>query len=215
MKIIELPTELLSLNFPWNITGNSYRLKEIKKIQRDSENTSNALNALQLSLQFLSSVTQPIGGSIDSELTDYWDFTAEHIAELTPTFNDLSYSSLQRIVDLAYQVESSENMLKEMANMWIWTTMRDIAGNSLTWLENNLDKDKDDENINSLLEITLKYWRQVPHHLSSSLISTSYRLSKERSLPLLKEVENTSSILSQSELARDYRKLLIESLATS
>jgi hypothetical protein len=210
MKTIKLPTELLRLNFPWNITGNSSRFKETKCLPCNTENIKIALNTLQLSLQFLSSVNQPIGDSIDSELTDYWDFTAEHIAAMAPTFSDLNYSILQKIIDLAYQVESSEKMLEEMAEMWIWTTVRDIAGNSLTWLENNLDKDRDNEHINTFLEITSTYWYQAPHQLSTFLIGTSNRFSEEKSIPLLEEVEQNSPISSQRELARDFKKLTIE-----
>jgi hypothetical protein len=210
MKIIELPIELLSLKFPWNITRSSARSKEIKNLPCDAENIKGALDTLQISLQFLSSVNQPAGDFIDSELTDYWDFTAENIAEMTPTFNDLNYSSLQKIVDLAYQVKSSEKMLEEMAEMWIWTTTRDIAGNSLTWIENNIDKDKDDEYINFLLKITSTYWQKIPHQLSTFLIGTSNRFSKEESISLLEEVEQNSPIPSQRELARDFKKLTIE-----
>jgi hypothetical protein len=215
VKKIEIPKKLLSIKFPWNITSNNLRLEKSNKLCRNEENIENALDSLTLSLCTLSTMTSPEGINIPDELSDYWSFTAESIAQEAHSFDGLNYSLLQKVIDL-YQVDpSSDQILEEMAEMWVWTTTLDISGDILRWIRNNFDKNKDLDHIESLLNIASKYWKQVPHNLSSSLISASYRLSEERSLPLLKEVENTSSILSQGELARDYRKLLIESSVAS
>jgi hypothetical protein len=215
MKKIEIPKKLLSIKSPWNITSNNLRLEKSNKLCRNKENIENALDSLTLSLCALSTMTLPEDMNIPDELRDYWNFTAESIAQETYSFDGLNYSLLQKVIDLYQVAPSSDQTLEEMAEMWVWTTTLDISSDILRWIRNNLDKHKDLECIESLLNITSKYWKQVPHNLSSSLISTSYRLSEERALPLLKEVENTSLILSQSELARDYRRLLIKSSVAS
>jgi hypothetical protein len=215
MKQIKFPKEMILISFPWNIASNNLRLKESRNLCRSEESIRNALEALLISVHALSTMTVPKGANIPEELSEYWGFTAESIAQKAYTFDDLNYDLLQKVIDSYQAGPSSDQILEEIAEMWIWTTAIDIAGDILRWIRNNIDKNRDFNYVESLLNITSKYWQKVPHDLSSSLISVSHELSRERAFQLLEEVENTSSILSQRELARDYLKLLIESLATS
>lgn len=212
MQQIKFPKELLSMYSPWNTLSNNLRLEKSKILCRSEENISHSLESLLVSLYALSSMTPPEGSNIPEDLSEYWGFAAESIAQKVDSFDSLNYDLLQEIIDSYQAGPSSDQMLEEMAEMWIWTTALDIADDILRWLRNNLDKNKDFGYIESLLKITTKYWKKVPHDLSSSLISASYALSKESALVMLEEVENTSPIQSQRELARDYRKMTLESL---
>jgi hypothetical protein len=218
MKPIRIPDKLLELNFPWNVTYNSLRIREMKSLPRDQENLDNALAALQISLQVLSSLPEPILDTIHSELTDYWGFTAETIAEETPTFDCLAYSSFQKIVDLHKIDSSSEKMLEDMVDLWIWTTTRDIASQSLIWLENSIDRDNsnDDEYIDVLLKMAMTYWHKIPEDsdVCSSLIgiglmNVNNSILRDKSMQFLEEVEQNSVTNGVRKLARDYKKLIL------
>jgi hypothetical protein len=212
IKSVEVPEELLQLPYPWSITSNRERRQEQGKLDRTEENFENALSSIEIALAVFQNLVFLEKTSIPEELDDYWSFTAEAIARNAIQFDKLTRSSIE-LAAKSYGYESlSEQTLNEMAEMWIWTTVRDIIDSSLTWLSNNLDEEKNERYIKNILRISSYYWDKVPRSLAASLISVSSIFPKSESINFLEEIEKSSSITEQRELARDYRKLLLERL---
>jgi hypothetical protein len=211
-KPIEFPKKLLQIPYPWNITSDRERRQEQEKLDRTEGNFENALSSIEIALAVFQNLVFLEKTSIPEELDDYWSFTAEAIARNAIQLDKLTRSSIE-LAAKSYGYESlSEQTLNEMAEMWIWTTVRDIIDSSLTWLRNNLDEEKNERYIKNILRISSYYWDKVPRSLASLLISVSAIFPKSESINFLEEIEKSSSITEQRELARDYRKSLLERL---
>jgi hypothetical protein len=211
-KEIFFSKTLLQIPYPWSITSFSKRWEERQKLDATEENFDNALLAVDISLGGLQNIDRPEGESIPTDLRENWGFIAEEIASYAYQLDILTYSDIE-IVLKSNQVESpSEETLEEMAKMWIWSTLRDIANSSLTWIGNNLDEEKNSKFIKKILKISSYYWDKSPLSLAAQLIGISSRFPQRESIEFLEEVEKSSSITEQRELARDFRKLLLEKL---
>lgn len=207
MNTIEFPKKLLKIPYPWNITSHKMRRQEKKKLERTEENFENALFATEMLLDSLQNLSLPKGENIPKDLIDYWDFTSEFIADYAPQVNKVTYDHIETVVKSHGFDSLSEKALEEIVEMWVWTTVRDIANLSVIWIEDNIDTRENAKYVKELIRISSSYWNKVPCSLAASLISASGRFTLDESIEFLKEVENLSPSIEQKEYARDLRRL--------
>lgn len=211
MKIIELPKDLWGLPFPWNVPENSCRRKYIKVLNKDERTFERALAALEHLLLFLSQNKEPEGKSIPEEMTEYWNFTVSSIASEIPTLEDFNLAKIEQDFHLSKVKSPSELMIEEAAQKWIWTVARDITSGNLSWLKKAMDNCQYPELVDKYLAIASHYWQSsIPDGLITSLVAASDYIAGEKAIPLLEEVEKNSQDKELADLARDFKRLMLD-----
>jgi len=212
MKEISLPKTILGLPHPWGITSITQRRQQIERLNYSSDEVKTALNVLERCLQALSELMLPSGDSIPESLREYWDFSTEWLAEKMPTVDDFDFTKVEELLKEEGIEFPSEQMIKDVAESWLWSVGQDIANTALRWLEDGFRKAKDTVPVSHFLEIASRYWQQIDPRLAQSLLSRSAMIGWQEALPLLECVEHNTSVASSvRQTAQDYRELILGS----
>ena len=211
MKTIVVPDKLLKIPFPWNITSNSIRWKYIDALDANKQTMEKALLGLNLSLEVLSKLHFPEGEHLPEDIDDYWMFMVEEIARKIPTFKEFDLAYVEKVF-YEDKIESiTRSMIEEAAETWIWTVTRNIVGSNLSWLEKSMNNCQDSELVNRYLAIASHYWQSpIPDELITNLVGVSKWIAGERAIPLLEKVEQTSQDKELADLARDFKRLMVD-----
>ena len=211
MKTIEIPQDLLKLPFPWNVPHNGTRSDYINVLDKDKRMLKEALVVLKQLLSFLSQHQEPESKLIPEEMTEYWNFTASAISRDIPTLEDFNVAKIKKKFRLSKIESPSEMMIEEASQKWIWTVTRDIADSILSWLEETMDDCQDAELVEKYLAMVSHYWQSsIPDGLITSLVATSKWIAGEKAIPLLEEIEQNSQDKELADLARDFKRLMID-----
>ena len=211
MTKIEVPINLLHLPSPWYITSWSNRLEYVDALNGDKRTFEKALVALERSLAVLSHYEYPEGKSIPEEMTEYWNFTAEAIADKIPSLDDFESIKVKEVFREQGVESVSELMIEEACQKWFWTVARDIASGSIAWLRKAMRDCQDTELSANYLAIASHYWQlPIPNGLTVSLIGASDTIAGEKAIPLLEEVEQNSQDKELADMARSYKRLMLD-----
>ena len=211
MKTIEIPKDLLELPFPWNVPHNGTRSDYINVLDKDRRTLEEALAVLEQLLLFLSQHKEPEGKLIPEEMTEYWNFTVSAISRDIPTLEDFNLSKIEKKFHLSKIELLSEEMIIEAARKWIWTIAYDTARSIVLWLEKAMNNCQDPELVDRYLAIASRYWQSsIPEVLATKLVAASDYIAGERAIPLLEKVEQTSQDKDLADLARDFKRLMVD-----
>jgi hypothetical protein len=212
MKKMSLPGIMVGLPHPWYITSATDRREKIETLNYSSDEVKIVLNVLERCLQALSKLMLPTGDSIPEALTEYWNFTTEWFAKKMPKVDDFDLTKVEELLKGEGIESPSEQMIEEVAELWLWSVGQGIADTALIWLEKASRKAKDAFLVSRFMEIASRYWQQIDPGLAQSLLSLSAMIGRQEALPLLESVEcNTSVASSIRQTAQDYREFILGS----
>ena len=211
MKTIEIPKDLLELPFPWNVPHDSTRSDYINVLDKDKRTFEEALVVLKRLLSFLLQYQEPEGKSIPEEMTEYWNFTVSSISRDIPTLEDFNIAKIEKKFRLSKIESPSEQMISEASQKWIWTVAYSIASSILSWLREVMKNCSNSELVDKYLAIASYYWQSpIPDRIITSLVAGSKGIAGEKAIPLLEEVERNSQDKDLADLARDFKRLMVD-----
>ena len=213
MKEIILPTKVLNLPQPWGETDFMRRRKQLKTLSYEPHEIKRALNVLERCLHTLSQLPPEAesGNLVPDELMEYWDFTAQSLAEEMPTLDELRLYKIEGKLK-EYGIDSpSPDMIKHVADYWLGSVTWNIFRAALYWVEDALMKTREPILISRYLNIAKRYWQKVEPDLAQSLLSASAMIGRQKALPLLESVEEHPEASEEvKETARHYRKYVLK-----
>ncbi len=211
MKTIVVPEKLLKIPSPWNITSDSIRSKYVDALDTNKQNIEKALSALELCLEVLSQVHMSQDEHLPEDIEYYWMFIAEMIGKKIPVLEEFDISCVEKVL-YDNKIESiSESMIEEAAESWIWSVPHDIAYSCIVWLRETMKNCQNLELVDKYLAIASHYWQSsIPDGLITSLVGASDTIAGRKAIPLLEEVEQNSQDKELADLARDFKRLMID-----
>ena len=210
MKEIKLPTELVKLPHPWGLTDSTERYEQLETLRYVSDSIETALEVLNRCLRTLSRLSSPSCDSIPKSLMQYWDFSAEWLAETMPTFDDFEVLKVSEQLK-EYGIDSpSANLIEQLSSYWLWWVTRDIYRATLSWLRDALREAGDSSQATRFLSIVRRYNWQVDESIKQSLLLASASIGRYSALPLLNSVEHNHSTCPQlRQAAQDYQQWIL------
>ena len=210
MKEITLPKELKNLPQPWGQTDFTQRDKQLEKLSYTTNEIKTALNVLERCLHTLWLLTPPSGDSIPEPLMEYWGFTAQWLAEEMPTLDQLRMHKVERKLK-EYGIESpSPNMIRDVAEYWVWWLTHDIEEAALYWVEDALITTREPILTSRFLHIVSRYWQKIEPRFAQSLLRRCAMIGWQRALPLFERVEqNPKASEAVKETVRNYREFVL------
>lgn len=212
MKEITLPTKVLNLPQPWGETDFMHRRKQLKTLSYEPHEIKRALDVLERCLHTLWLLPPWLesGDLIPDELMEYWDFTAQSLAEEMPTLDELRLYKIEGKLK-EYGIDSpSPQLIREVADYWLGSVTWNIFRAALSWVEDALITTREPILISRYLNIAKRYWQKVEPDLAQSLLSSSAIIGWQKALPLFDRVEQSLAASQEvKETARDYRKFVL------
>ena len=207
MKEIKLPAELVKLPHPWGLTDSTERYEQLETLKHGSDEIETALDVLNRCLRTLSRLSPPSIDSIPESLMQYWDFSAEWLAETMPTFDDFEVMKVCEQLK-QYEIDSpSANLIEQLSSYWLWWVTRDIYRATLSWLRDALREAGESPPATRFLSIVRHYYWQVDESIKQSLLLASASIGWQKALPLLNSVEHNHSTSPQlRQAAQDYQQ---------
>ncbi|GAA6617839.1 hypothetical protein [Scytonema sp. NUACC26] len=216
MKPITLPKSLLKLPYPWHISSGTQRRQQIEKLSYSPDESETSLEVLEQCLHTLSQFKLPSEDSIPESLMQYWDFSAEWLAQSMPTLGDFDLAKVEERLKEYEMASPTVAMVEDVGEYWLWWVLKDIVSTILKWLEDVFRKAKNVVPISRLIDITLRYLQQVEPHIAQSLLSCTAVIGWNEALPLLECVERNTSISSSViDSARGYRQWILGSKSSA
>ncbi len=211
MKEITLPRELLNLPYPWGITQPMRRREAIRLLSYETGSIKTALNVLERCLHTLSQLRYNENNCIPEEMITYWAFFVEFLAERMPTFEELTLNQIEEFLIQDEGIDSpSSELIKDIAEYWIWWVTRDIQGAALRWVESALYKTREPILISRYLLIVSRYWQKIEPRFAQSLVGGSAMIAWQKALPLFDSVEaDPNASQAVKETARNYRQFVL------
>ncbi len=212
MKNIILPKELLNLPQPWASTHPDQRRQQLRSLSYEYHSIKTALNVLERSLHSLSQLTYSKTNCIPEEMIIYWDFSVHWFAESIPTFDEFNLVKVKQLLICEEGIDSpSPDLIKDVAEYWVWWVTWDIEEAALYWVQRALMKNRDLILISRFLLIAKRYWQKIEPRFAESLLSRSAMIGWQKALPLLESVEqNPLASDSIKETVREYREFVLD-----
>ncbi len=216
MKQITLPKSLLKLPHPWHISSGMQRRQQIEKLSDSQDDVKTSLEVLEKCLHTLSQFKLPSEDSIPEALMQYWDFSAEWLAQSMPTLDDFDLTKVEERLK-EYEIGSPPvAMVEDVAEYWLWWVLKDIVSTILKWIEDVFRKARNVVPISRLIDITLHYLQPIDPHIAQSLLSCTAVIGWNEALPLLECVERNTLISSSViDSARGYRQWILGSRSSA
>ena len=213
IKEITLPVKLRNLPQPWAETDFMRRRTQLKTLSDEPHEIKTALNVLERCLHTLSLLPplSELGNLIPESLMEYWDFTAQWLAQDMPTLDELRLSKIEGKLKESAIDSPSPELIKDVADYWVWWVTRDIFEAALRWTKRALMKNRDLILISRFLLIASRYWQKIKPRLGMLLLTASAMIGRQKALPLLELVEQTPEAPELlKETARDYREYVLD-----
>ncbi len=213
IKEMTLPSKLLNLPQPWGETDFMRRRTQLKTLSYEPHEIKTALNVLERCLHTLSLLPplSELGNLIPESLMEYWDFTAQWLAQDMPTLDELRLFKIEgKLKECAIDSPSPE-LIKDVAEYWVWGVTRDIFEAALRWVKRALQKSREPILISRFLLIASRYWEKIKPRLGMSLLTASAIIGRQKALPLLEFVEQQPEAPELlKETAQNYRRYVLD-----
>ncbi len=210
MKNITLPKELLNLPQPWANTHPRQRREALRSLSYEFSSSKTALNVLERCLHTLSELTLSNSDVIPEELYELWSFSVEWLAETIPTFEEFDLVKIKQFLITEEGFDSpSPELIRAVADYWIWWVTWDIERAALYWIQHALQATRNPILISRFLHIASRYWHKLSPDFAQSLLSASAMIGRQKAFPLLESVaQHPNASEAVKETARDYRQFV-------
>jgi hypothetical protein len=193
------------------MTQPTLRREAVGLLSYEFNSIKTALNVLERSLDTLSQLTPSKTNCIPEDLIELWDFSAEWLAETIPTFDEFDLVKVEQFLITEEGFDSpSPELIRDVADYWLWWVTWDIEEAALYWVQRALMKTRIPILISRFLNIAKRYWQKIEPRFAQSLLSRSAMIGQQKALPLLESVEQHPYANEEvKETARHYRKYVL------
>ena len=202
-----LPRELADLPHPWNLTSDRARRAVLANWTADPRTTQDALLALERSLLALPDLPEPPDDALPADLMEYFDFTADWLAESMPELDDLSTTTIAKLLSERTGSPAPETEVRSLARHWLRYVTVGITQAASRWLSHALELLHDLPEVDRFLAIAERELPRQPIDLASGLLSDIARQGHGQSDSLLARVVTDER--ADPELRRHARSLRV------
>lgn len=148
-----VPATLAALRVPWHFTSGRVRRSAAAALPVELR-TTGAVAALDAALAAYPELPEPVEAELPEEFTDYFDFTAEWLAERMPTLVEVSAATITAMLaerTAAPVSEVPEASVEALSRLWVRTITVEVIQESLALITDTPAGRSGDARIDSAL----------------------------------------------------------------
>jgi hypothetical protein len=181
-----VPPALRDLADPWALTS--------ARARHQAVNGSAALPvdaplaAVDAALTALPDLDDPAPGDLPGELIDYFDFTAEWLAEAMPRLQDLTVPTAHAMLTERAGAPTPESATVALLAFWLRYITVGVAKDALSWLSDRLAGPDPGPGVDRFVQLISREVARQPVDLASTLLTRLSELGPAIATPVLTTV---------------------------
>jgi hypothetical protein len=181
-----VPPELRNLADPWALTSARARHQAITG--STSLSVDEALAALDATLTALPDLVEPAPDDLPADLIDYFDFTADWLAEAMPRLPNLTPSTVQAMLTERAGTATSDTEAVALLAFWLRYITVGVAKDALSWLSDRLRGPDSGPAVGRFVRLITREVARQPVDLASTLLTRLSDLGPAIATPVLDAV---------------------------